>query len=137
MPLYLYENTETGEVLEVLQGMNDTHEYHGKDGSEKGLWRRVYVNPNMSSDTKLDPFSSDSFKASTVGKNDTYGQLFERSAEASEMRAAKNGGVDPVKQKYYEDYKKKTNGKLHPSEQKDKFKKTIEKANKAGINIEL
>ena len=137
MPLYLYENKETGEVLEVLQGMNDTHEYHGEDGSEKGLWRRVYVNPNMSTDTKLDPFSSSSFRASTVGKNDTYGQLFERSAEASEMRAAKNGGVDPVKQKYYDDYKKKTNGKLHPGEQKDKFKKTIEKANKAGINVEL
>jgi len=137
MPLYLYENKETGEVLEVLQGMNDTHEYHGEDGSEKGLWRRVYVNPNMSTDTKLDPFSSDSFRASTVGKNDTYGQLFERSAEASEMRAAKNGGVDPVKQKYYDDYKKKTNGKLHPGEQKDKFKKSIEKANKAGINVEL
>lgn len=137
MPLYLYENTETGEVLEVLQGMNDTHEYQGEDGSEKGLWRRVYVNPNMSTDTKLDPFSSDSFRASTVGKNDTYGQLFERSAEASEMRAATNGGVDPVKQKYYEDYKKKCNGKLHPGEQKDKFKKTIEKANKAGINVEL
>ena len=137
MPLYLYESTETGELLEVLQSMNDTHEYHGEDGSEKGLWRRVYVNPNMSMDTKLDPFSSDSFRASTVGKNDTYGQLFERSAEASEMRASKNGGVDPVKQKYYDDYKKKTNGKLHPGEQKDKFKKTIEKANKAGINIEL
>ncbi len=137
MPLYLYENKETGEVLEVLQGMNDTHEYHGEDGSEKGLWRRVYVNPNMSTDTKLDPFSSDSFRASTVGKNDTYGQLFERSAEASEMRAAKNGGVDPVKQKYYDDYKKKRNGKLHPGEQKDKFKKSIEKANKAGINVEL
>ena len=53
------------------------------------------------------------------------------------MRAAKNGGVDPVKQKYYDDYKKKTNGKLHPGEQKDKFKKSIEKANKAGINVEL
>ena len=137
MPLYLYENKETGEVLEVLQGMNDTHEYEGEDGSEKGLWRRVYVNPNMSTDTKLDPFSESSFRSSTVGKNDTYGQLFERSAEASEMRAQQAGGVDPVKQKYYDDYKKKTNGKLHPSEQKDNFKKTAEKASKAGINLEL
>ena len=68
MPLYLYENKKTGEVLEVLQGMNDTHEYNGEDESEKGLWRRVYVNPNMSTDTKLDPFSESSFRASTVGK---------------------------------------------------------------------
>ena len=137
MPLYLYENKETGEVLEVLQGMNDTHEYNGKNESEKGLWRRVYVNPNMSTDTKLDPFSESSFRASTVGKNDTYGQLFERSAEASEMRAQQAGGTDPVKQKSYDDYNKMTNGKLHPQQQKEKFNKAVEKADKAGIKIEL
>ncbi len=137
MPLYLYENKETGEVLEVLQGMNDTHEYNGEDESEKGLWRRVYVNPNMSTDTKLDPFSESSFRASTVGKNDTYGQLFERSAEASEMRANQAGGVDPVKQKSYDDYSKMTNGKAHPNQMKEKMNKAIEKASKKGINIEI
>jgi len=137
MPLYLYENKETGEVLEVLQGMNDTHEYNGEDELEKGLWRRVYVNPNMSTDTKMDPFSSSSFRASTLGKNDTYGQLFERSAEASEMRAQQAGGIDPVKQKSYDDYSKMTNGKTHPNEQKEKFNKAVEKANKAGLNVEL
>ena len=136
MPLYLYENKETGEVLEVLQGMNDTHEYNGEDESEKGLWRRIYVNPNMSSGTKLDPFSKSSFRASTVGKNDTYGQLFERSAEASEMRAQQAGGIDPVKQKTYDDYSKMTNGKKHPQQMKEQTAKSIEKAAKKGINIE-
>ena len=137
MPLYLYENKETGEVLEVLQGMNDTHEYQGEDGSEKGLWRRVYVNPSLSFDTKVDPFDSKSFVASTVSKNDTYGDLQNRAAEASEIRASKNGGKDPVKEKHYSDYNRKTNGKLHPEQQKEKFKKAVDKANKAGINIEL
>jgi|TARA_R110001606_G_scaffold128632_2_gene263259 hypothetical protein len=137
MPLYLYENKETGEVLEVLQGMNDTHEYNGENESEKGLWRRVYVNPNMSTDTKLDPFSESSFRASTVGKNDTYGQLFERSAEASEMRAQQAGGIDPVKKKTYEDYSKMTNGKAHPHQMKEKMNEAIEKASKKGINIEI
>lgn len=137
MPLYLYENKETGEVLEVLQGMNDTHEYQGEDGSEKGLWRRVYVNPTLSFDTKVDAFDSNSFVASTVNKNDTYGDLQNRAAEASEIRASKNGGKDPVKEKYYADYNKKTNGKLHPEQQKEKFKKAVDKASKAGINVEL
>lgn len=137
MPLYLYENEETGEVREVLQGMNDVHEYHGEDDSEKGPWRRVYVNPNMSTDTKLDPFSSESFRASTVNKKDSYGDLFERSAEASAMRAERSGGVDPVKQKTYNDYKKMTNGKLHPGEMKDNFKKAVEKADKKGIKIDI
>lgn len=137
MPLYLYENKETGEVVEVMQSMSDVHEYNGINEDEKGLWRRVFVNPNVSSDTNVDPFSEDSFRASTVGKNDTYGELFQRSAEASEMRAAKNGGVDPVKQKQYDDYSKMTNGKLHPQQMKENFQKTLKKADKAGINVEL
>ena len=137
MPLYLYENKKTGVVTEVLQGMNDTHEYHGHDGSEKGLWRRVYVNPNTATNTKIDPFSKSSFRSSTVGKNDTYGQLFERSAEASEMRAQQAGGIDPVKQKSYDNYNKMTNGKTHPHQMKENFSKIVEKASKKGINIEI
>ena len=117
--------------------MSDVHEYNGINEDEKGLWRRVFVNPNVSSDTNVDPFSVDSFRTSTVGKNDTYGELFQRSAEASEMRAAKNGGVDPVKQKQYDDYSKMTNGKLHPQQMKENFQKTLKKADKAGINVEL
>lgn len=136
MPLYLYENKQTGEVLEVLQGMNDVHEYHGEDGTEKGLWRRVYVNPCLSTDTKVDPFDKGSFMNSTLSKNDTFGDLQNRAAEASEARAQKLG-KDPIKEKYYSDYSKKTNGKLHPNQQKEKFKKAIEKADKKGIKIEL
>jgi len=137
MPLYLYENEETGEVIEVLQGMTEVHEYHGIDGREKGLWRRVYVNPNVATDTKVDVFDKKSFMQSTLTKNDTWGELQKRSAEASEIRASKNGGVDPVKQKHYSDYNKLTNGKMHPNEQKEKFNKAVEKADKAGVKIEL
>ena len=135
MPLYLYENKETGEVVEVLQGMNDLHEYRGSNGREKGLWRRVYVNPTLSSDTKVDAFDQKSFLNSTVNKNDTYGNLFDRSKEASEIRASKNGGKDPIKEKYYANYNRKTNGKLHPEQQKEKFQKALDKAKKKGIDI--
>jgi len=136
MPLYIYENKKTGEIIEVLQSMNDTHEYHGEDGTEKGLWRRVFVNPGISSDTQVDAFDSHSFANSVSKKNDSYGDLFERSAEASEKRAQRYG-KDPVKEKYYADYNKKTNGKLHPQQQKERFNKAVEKADKAGIKIEL
>ena len=137
MPLYLYENKKTGETVEVFQGMSDKHEYQGSNGKEKGLWRRVFVNPNLSSDTNVDPFSQKSFLNSTINKNDTYGDLFDRSKEASEIRASKNGGKDPIKEKYYENYSKKRNGKLHPAQQKEKFKQAIKKASDAGINVEL
>lgn len=137
MPLYLYENKKTGEVVEVLQSMSEVHEYHGEDGTEKGAWRRVFVNPNMAVNTKVDPFSSSSFRSATVGKNDTYGELFQRSAEASEMRAEKCGGVDPIQQKQFDNYRKKTNGKKHPEEMKRDFNKAVEKADKKGIKVEL
>jgi len=136
MPIYLYENEETGEVVEVLQGMSELHEYHGANGREKGLWRRVYVNPTLSVDTQVDSFDSHNFANSVSKKNDSYGDLFERSAEASEKRAQRYG-KDPVKEKYYSDYNKMTNGKLHPQQQKEKFNKALEKADKAGIKIEL
>tara|TARA_E500000305_G_C3990337_1_gene221635 strand:+ start:847 stop:1260 length:414 start_codon:yes stop_codon:yes gene_type:complete len=137
MPLYLYENKKTGEVVEVLQGMKELHEYSGIDNREKGLWRRVYVNPTLSVDTQVDAFDSHNFANSVSKKNDSYGDLFERSAEASKKRAERYGGKDPVKEKYYSDYNKMTNGKLHPQQQKEKFNKAVEKADKAGIKIEL
>jgi len=136
MPLYLYEHKETGEVVEVLQGMTELHEYHGSNGREKGLWRRVFVNPSLSFDTKVDPFDKQSFIKSTAGKNDTYGDLMDRSAEASEARAQRYG-KDPIKEKQYSDYNKMTNGKLHPQQMKEKWNKTKEKAKKAGINIDI
>ena len=136
MPLYLYEHKETGEVVEVLQGMTELHEYHGSNGREKGLWRRVFVNPSLSFDTKVDPFDKKSFIKSTAGKNDTYGDLMDRSAEASEARAQRYG-KDPIKEKQYSDYNKMTNGKLHPQQMKEKWNKTKEKAKKAGIDIDI
>ena len=134
MPLYLYENEETGEVLEVLQGMNELHEYHGIDGREKGLWRRVFVNPQLSFDTDTDDTSSKSFVKGSRNKNYTYGDLFDKSAEASAKRADRYG-KDPIKEKQYADYNKMTNGKLHPQQQKEKFQKALDKAKKKGIDI--
>jgi len=134
MPLYIYENKKTGEVREVFQGMKDVHEYHGEDKTEKGLWRRIYVNPNVSCDTKVDPFNKESFKQSTINKKDSYGDLFKRSEEASQKRSEIHG-KDPVKEKYYSDYSKMTNGKTHPQKQKEIFEKVKKKAEKKGINI--
>jgi len=115
MPIYIYENPSTGEVREVLQSMNEEHCY-SEDGQE---WVRVWTLPQMSIDTKLDPFSSKDFVKKT-DKSGTYGDLLDRSAELSEIRANKNGGVDPLKQKYFDDYAKKRGGKRHPDELKNK-----------------
>ena len=36
-------------------------------------------------------------------------------------RAEQNNGVDPVKQKYFENYSKKRGGQLHPEQRKKTF----------------
>jgi len=43
----------------------------------------------------------------------TYGDLLDYSSELSEKRAEQAGGVDPLKRKYFDEYKKKTGGKRH------------------------
>lgn len=115
MPLYCYQNEETGEIKDVFQGMNDVHEYFGEDGSEDG-WKRVFTVPQASIDSHIDPFKASDFAAKTGGKKGTYGDLLDRSAELSEKRADSNGGVDPIKQKYFENYSKERRGAKHHAE---------------------
>lgn len=114
MPLYPYKNPKTGEVKDIFQGMNDEHIY-SEDGVE---WKRVFLSPNASIDTKADPFSQDDFRERTGAKKGTVGDMLDYSAEMSEKRAEKCGGVDPVKKKYFDEYAKKRGGKRHLNEKK-------------------
>jgi predicted nucleic acid-binding Zn ribbon protein len=105
-PLYTYLNEQTGETRDVFQGMNDDHSF-----SEGGIaWRRVYYSPQMSIDTKVDPYSAKDFTKAT-NKKGTIGDMMDLSAELSNKRADKEG-ADPVKQKHFQDYEKK-NKKKH------------------------
>ncbi len=110
MPLYVYEHPETSEQIEIVQGMNDEHEYTDPNGTK---WRRVFFVPSMNTDSSLDPFSEADFVRSTGSKKGTVGDMMDLSKELSATRAAQNGGQDPVKQKMFKDYKKQT-GSPHP-----------------------
>ena len=44
MPEYLYQNPETGEVLSIIQGMNDEHKFVDDQGLE---WKRIFLNPTL------------------------------------------------------------------------------------------
>ena len=52
MPIYLFQNPETEEVIEVLQKMKDKHVYFDENGLE---WKRIWVNPQMRVGSYLDP----------------------------------------------------------------------------------
>lgn len=111
MPIYLYQNEETGEVKEILQSMNEEHVYF-----ENGLqWKRVYTVPSASIDTNINPFSEKEFVEKTGTKRGTIGDVMDLSSELSQKRAELNGKEDPVKRKMFNDYEKKT-GKKHLSD---------------------
>lgn len=118
MPLYLYKNPKTGETKEVLQGMNDKHEYF-EDGVE---WKRIFTSPNASIDTKVDPSNKNKFIEKTGNMKGTLGEMMDYSEELSKERAkSSDNGEDPVKRKHFDEYERKV-GKKHLSDKK----KTIE-----------
>ena len=108
MPIYEYRNPETGETIEVVQKMNDSHIYIDYDGLE---WERVWAAPNAGVDCKLDG-SMESFMNYTKDKKGTMGDIWDASREVSEIRQGKEG-KDKVKNRYFKDYSKKRNGLKH------------------------
>jgi hypothetical protein len=123
MPLYTYKNKQTSETRDVFQGMNDVHEYAGENGDEE--WQRVFQAPNAAIDTKVDPYDNKSFVEKTGAKKGTVGDMLDLSQELSDQRAADQGGVDPVKKQYFEDYAKKRKGTRHQDEKKSLNTKDI------------
>lgn len=126
MPIYLYQNPKTKKIVEVVQTMNEKHVY-----SENGVqFRRVFTVPQAAVDTKQDPFSEKQFVLHADNKKHKMGDLMDRSEELSQKRAALNGGVDPVKEKFFKDYSAKRKGKKHPSDPS-----RYEKLSKLGASI--
>ena len=114
MPQYSYEHPSTRETIDIIQTMSEDHKYIDSDGIE---WNRVFSVPQMQFDIKVDPNSIKDF-AKVTDKPGTLGDLMDRSAELSAKRADKNGGIDPVKQTYFDEYSKKRSGAKHPEEVK-------------------
>lgn len=110
MPIYVFENPNTLELIEVFQSINEEHSYYDESGLK---YNRVITPPFVSFDTKIDPYSSSSFIEKTKNKKGTIGDLLDASRDLSEKRGGDKN--DPVKNKYYKDYEKK-NGVKHVSE---------------------
>lgn len=105
MPEYLYKNPVNGEVVAVVQKVNEDHSF-----SENGVqYERIFTPANLSIDTRINPDKQSDFVNKTKAK--TYGELWDASAEISSKRAERNGGIDPVKTKFKKDYSKKNKGK--------------------------
>ena len=116
MPIYVYKHPNEEEYREVFQGMNDEHVY-----SEEGVeWKRVFLSPNASIDNSIDPFNKQQYIDATYNKKGTVGDMMDLSKELSAKRAEKEGGVDSVKEKFYDNYAKERRGAQHPNRAKEK-----------------
>lgn len=112
--------------------MTETKDYRGPNGTDKrDTWKRVWTKPQMGVDTvRIDPYSTSDFVKAT-NKKGTMGDLWDRSAELSKKREEKEG-LDPIKEKFFEDYAKKRKGKKHPDQQRRESEATLKKK---GIKI--
>ena len=126
MPLYPFRHPDTGEIKDIFFHMDDDKTYSDEDGVK---WIREFPSPQLNTQGSIDPWNNADFVNKT-NKQGTMGDLLDRSADLSRQRADQNGGVDPLKEKYYENYAKKRKGQQHP----DKMPKTFENKN---IKIEL
>jgi hypothetical protein len=119
MPLYTFMHPKTEETIDVFFHMSDDKKYTDEKGVE---WIRQYHSPELNSTGKTDAWNSKQFVEKTGRESGTVGDLLDRSAELSKERASQNGGVDPLKEKYYKKYSKERLGAIHP----DKNPKTFE-----------
>jgi predicted nucleic acid-binding Zn ribbon protein len=121
MPIYIYQNPITEECIEVVQSMNDEHKYIDEKGLE---WKRVFISSQLKTESSINPWSKNDFVEKTKNVKGSYGDMLDRSAELSSKRADQNGGIDPIKQKYFSEYSKKRGGAKHVKD------KTSKKENK-------
>ena len=106
MPEYLFENPDTGEVISVVQGINEEHTY-SEDGK---VFERVFTVPNASIDSDLDPFSAQQFTDKTRNMKGTMGEMWDYSKELREKRKKISGGEDPIRKKAEKKYSEKRKG---------------------------
>lgn len=120
MPIYLFKHPEKEKYKEAFFHM-DEEKILKIDGVK---WQRVYSAPNLNTEAPINPWDNNDFVNKTKNKKGTVGDIMDASAELSAKRAEQNGGIDPVKQKYFKDYAKKRNGTKHHLD-----KKTIDTKN--------
>lgn len=112
--VYQFRNKKTGKIIDIVMSMKDYKHYRGQNNDDDN-WERIYDMPqvNIGNASVVDPFDNKSFVNKTGNMKGKYGDLLDYSSELSDRRAALAGGEDPLKRKYFDDYKKKTNGKRH------------------------
>jgi len=125
--IYLFHNKETDEYREIEMSMKEYAPYRGENNDED-CWERIYDTPQISmgnsTSKTVDPYSQNEFVERTGKMKGNFGNMLDYSKELSEKRAKDHGGTDPVKEKYFKNYEKKT-GKKHLADKKPYESKNV------------
>ena len=125
--IYLFHNKETDEYREIEMSMKEYAHYRGENNDED-CWERIYDTPQISmgnsTSKTVDPYSQNEFVERTGKMKGNFGNMLDYSKELSEKRAKDHGGTDPVKEKYFRNYEKKT-GKKHLADKKTYESKNV------------
>lgn len=136
MPVYDFQHEESGQIIAVLVRLDEPDTARQEQTVDGKVYKRVYSASQISKDTKVGDATLNDFTKITTDKNLSVGTMWDISKEMSAKRAEKNGGIDPVQQKFYDDYKKKMGGE-HENVKKaraaEKRKKLMEEM---GVRIE-
>ena len=111
MPTYLFKHPDSGETVEIVQKMNDPHDYTDENNVK---WDRIFLSPNTSVGDNLinADTTQDEFVKKTKEKNYNLGEMWNLSRELSAKRK-RVAGVDHVKEKTKKEYEQKCD-KPHP-----------------------
>ena len=101
--------------------MNDVHEATAPDGYKL---QRIWNKPEMGVDTTWDANSARDFTEKSGKKRGNLNDLWEKSAELSQIRE-KQQGVDPIAITSNEEYKKLHRGIEKPEFRKKKLKEQM------------
>ncbi len=122
MPLYDFQKVDDPKVKEsFFFTMKECPKVSEIITDDDGVrWKRIFTLPFMGVDTKMDHNSVNDFVEKTGKKKGTYGDILDASKELSEKRAKDRDGVDPVQQKFFNEYKAKRHGVEHLQEKKQR-----------------
>lgn len=117
MPSYIYKHPKKEKYIEVVQSMNETHEFFDEDGLP---WERVFTSPQAVVKERIDEFNSHQYVDITKRKKGNIGDLMDFSEELAAKRASRtDDGRDPVKDKFYDNWSAKRHGRIHPEDTRD------------------
>ena len=112
MPVLDFADEATGKTISVLVTLSEPDSARHAQVVDGVTYKRVYSAPRAAVDNQKGSLAQQDFNRVTQNKNLKVGDMWNIAREMSQDRADKNGGYDPVKEKFYEKHLKEF-GKPH------------------------